>query len=130
MGFAYGVSGHGFSANGHDWNMSAIEPYDYLVRYTDGGIQPMPTMERPKLIFDPATQELSHLVTGTQYDSGNESQVWPCSINGTCGCQFCKTTAPMDRHVFTLSRPLRSEKSSPEAGTHRRDFFTKPHVTN
>ena len=61
------VSGHGFSANGHDWNMSAIEPYDYLVRYTDGGIQPMPTMERPKLIFDPATQELSHLVTGTQY---------------------------------------------------------------
>ena len=127
------VSGHGFSSNGYEWNMSSIEPYNYLVHYTDGSIQEMPTMERPKLVIDPLTKEPSHLVTATQYDSNNESRVWPCSVGecvgaivpgvpswacakgtwvsapGTCGCQFCKTTGPMDQFVFTLSRPLRAK---------------------
>ena len=46
------------------------------------------------------------------HDSANKSRVWPCSVSGTCGCQYCKTTAPMDRYVFTLSRPLRSKPPS------------------
>ena len=80
------------------------------------------------------TKEVSHLVTGTQFDSVNESKVWPCSVGecmnvsksgncvqweaapGTCGCQYCKTTAPMDRHVFTLSRPLRSNRTGSSVG--------------
>ena len=59
------VSGHHFSANGLDWHASRIEPYTNKVEYTNGSTITVATRERPKLIFDPETEEITHLSTGT-----------------------------------------------------------------
>jgi hypothetical protein len=105
------ISGHLFSRDLRAWQVSPTEPYGNAVTYADGGgaaaatkPQRFSTMERPKLVFDGATGEPTHLVNGV-------SGVYPCD---TCivgdsppggGCCWCKITPGEDR-TFTLMQPL------------------------
>jgi hypothetical protein len=46
---------------------SGLDSYRYTneVVYTNGSVVTVATRERPKLLFDPITNDLTHLVTGT-----------------------------------------------------------------
>lgn len=59
------VSGHHFSMDGVEWHASKIQPYTNQVKFTNGSVLTVATRERPKLIFDPVTSDISHLSTGT-----------------------------------------------------------------
>ena len=59
------VSGHHFSADGVEWHASKVQPYTNKVEFTNGSVLTVATRERPKLIFDPITGDISHLSTGT-----------------------------------------------------------------
>jgi hypothetical protein len=95
------VSGHGFSHDGLSWNISRIEPYSYLVNYTDAAPAPVATRERPKFMFDEVTGEPSQLITAV-------SAQWPCTPCPHGGaCIDCKVQPPFDKDVFTMIQPLR-----------------------
>jgi hypothetical protein len=59
------VSGHHFSKDGVNWHASRIQPYTNQVEFTNGSVLTVATRERPKLIFDPVMNEISHLSTCT-----------------------------------------------------------------
>jgi hypothetical protein len=61
------VSGHSYSADGVTWRSSNVQPYSQVAQKTDGTEWVLATRERPKVIQDPATRKLTHLVTGVCY---------------------------------------------------------------
>ena len=57
------VAAHWFSPDGLAWHSVPIPPYGNALQLADGSSVLVSTRERPKLIFDAATGEPTHLIT-------------------------------------------------------------------
>lgn len=101
------ISGHLFSRNGINWTVSDIEPYSFNISYSDGTGEIVATRERPKLLFDRATKEPTHIYTAVA-NLPKSSACTRCDAKKPAGaCIMCKITPPFDRHTYTQVRPLR-----------------------
>jgi len=88
------LGGHAYSKDGMHWYISPVAPYTPTVQYEDGSNVTFRARERPHLIFDPNSGEISHLLTGVG-DPG---------CGGNTGC------AGAD-HTFTLAQPVQMSQA-------------------
>ena len=109
------ISGHLFSRDGlTNWTTSDVEPYSFTVQYDDGTSGLLATRERPKLLFDPATGEPTHLYTATvpMPPKSCLSCTHPRKSEDAGTCVGCKTNPPWGRAVYTMVAPLRQKAKS------------------
>ena len=83
--------------------------YSFAVQYNDGTSGLLATRERPKLLFDRATREPTHLYTAAapMPPRGCTSCTHPRKSRDAGTCVGCKTNAPWGRAVYTMVTPLR-----------------------
>eukprot|EP01052_Picozoa_sp_SAG31_P016283 SAG31_NODE_1073_length_10065_cov_2.176701_2_plen_437_part_00 len=93
------ISGHMYSRDGlRNWTVSDVEPYSYNISYSDsGGNAIVATRERPKLLFDSATKEPTHIYTAVA-NLPPESCTRCNAKKPTGACIMCKITAPVSEH--------------------------------
>jgi len=87
--FCTAVGGHAYSADGFNWYISPVVAYTPTVTWEDGSSVTYRARERPHLIFDPKTGDMTHFVNGVG-DPG---------CGGNTGC-------PGQDHTFTIVVPL------------------------
>ena len=81
------VSGHYFSMDGFTWRASSVSPYGNVVNLTDGTAQLLTTRERPKMLFNAASQP-THLSNGVCPSPGGWNTPIACPEVST-GCVDC-----------------------------------------
>ena len=92
------VSGHSYSPDGLAWYDSPIQPYTTQILLTSGLTVTVATRERPRLLFDSSTGQMTHLLAAT-------CSAPNCPDGPKQGCVDCK----YDSWDFTLIVPLSLE---------------------
>jgi hypothetical protein len=117
--FCSALGGHAFSKDGADWYISPVPAYTPLVEYEDGTKLHLRARERPHVIQDPVTRDITHLINGAADPClpGYNCTI-PCAPPG--GTDPPRPCVPGDNgagqnigvpgadHSFTLVQPLKS----------------------
>ena len=142
------IGGHAFSANGNDWYISPVPAYTPRVEYEDGSVLHLRARERPHVIIDPVSGDITHLINGAADSCPNGvncavpcDKPWvlngknvshPCG--GNCdgfGQPLCENMTnpkpacgrnvgcPGADHSFTLVQPLKLKTDDVAGGCNR-----------
>jgi hypothetical protein len=116
------LGGHAFSQDGRDWWISPVAAYTPTVHYEDGSVLQLRARERPHVIVDPASGDITHLISGAADPC---PAGFDCSVGFGVGCSQwlidgknvtppCTSTGcgqnvgcPGADHSFTLVQPLK-----------------------
>ena len=130
------IGGHAYSENGADWYISPVPAYTPRVEYEDGSVLILRARERPHVIIDPVSGDLTHLINGAAdpcpkgvnclnlcdkpWHLNGKNVSYPCG--GNCdgfGQPLCESIpnpmpacgrnvgCPGADHSFTLIQPLK-----------------------
>lgn len=58
------LGGHAFSTDGSHWYISPVAAYTPTVHYEDGSVLHLRARERPHVIIDPSSGDITHLING------------------------------------------------------------------